>query len=77
MIDNFLGWQCPNCGQCWAPWIQHCDCNDYFSEQWIVCPICGICHDSKQEHNCDEYSLTITAGGTDDELQDTSKDGFC
>ena len=21
------GWECPRCGQIWAPWITKCDCN--------------------------------------------------
>ena len=21
------GWECPRCGQIWAPWVSNCDCN--------------------------------------------------
>jgi hypothetical protein len=22
-----IGWQCPKCGKCWAPWCAACDCH--------------------------------------------------
>lgn len=29
IYSNSYGWICPRCGRVNAPWIDHCDCNDY------------------------------------------------
>jgi hypothetical protein len=66
------GWQCPNCGHCYAPWISECSqCNDSgdtsnrtnLYEEYRLCPRCyryhisGPCPDLETDHSR-EYIIT-------------------
>lgn len=42
-----LGWECPKCGQVWAPWVHQCNCrwdtapNTTTQTVTDTCPACG------------------------------------